>query len=27
MARLGTHADAEILTAYLDGYLPRTGSA
>ncbi|OEJ21397.1 hypothetical protein AS594_38110 [Streptomyces agglomeratus] len=27
LARLGTHADAEILTAYLDGYLPRTGSA
>ncbi|PWI12037.1 hypothetical protein DIZ27_03640 [Streptomyces sp. NWU339] len=24
LARLGTHADAEILTAYLDRYLPRT---
>ncbi|MGW1501686.1 DUF6000 family protein [Streptomyces mirabilis] len=24
LARLGTHADAEILTAYLDHYLPRT---
>ncbi|MFI8087249.1 DUF6000 family protein [Streptomyces sp. NPDC086080] len=23
-ARFGTHADAEILTAYLDHYLPRT---
>lgn len=24
LARFGTHADAEILTAYLDRYLPRT---
>ncbi|MFE4634937.1 DUF6000 family protein [Streptomyces sp. NPDC056773] len=24
LARFGTHADAEILTAYLDHYLPRT---
>ncbi|WP_219818893.1 DUF6000 family protein [Streptomyces sp. SM11] len=24
MARFGTHADAEILTAYLERYLPRT---
>ncbi|MBT2480248.1 DUF6000 family protein [Streptomyces sp. ISL-94] len=24
LARLGTQADAEILTAYLDHYLPRT---
>ncbi|MFD9377367.1 DUF6000 family protein [Streptomyces sp. NPDC059999] len=24
LARLGTHADAEILTSYLDRYLPRT---
>ncbi|MEU2424432.1 DUF6000 family protein [Streptomyces sp. NPDC007851] len=25
LARFGTHADAEILSAYLDHYLPRTG--